>query len=51
VLAAAGIDSGHPGVVLSAGVDKAFLGELTAALGLHRVWERAQLVMASAAPS
>jgi catalase len=52
VLQSAGIPRDGAGVLLSDGVDRAFVGELTAALGLHRVWDRAPAVMASAvAPS
>jgi catalase len=48
----AGIPADGPGVLVGQSVDAAFTSELVAALGLHRVWERAQLVMASqVAPS
>lgn len=50
VLQEAGIVVGDPGVLIGEGVDKAFLTQLTAALGMHRVWERAALIMASATP-
>ena len=52
MLDAASIDRDAPGVQLASEADKAFTTELVAALGLHRVWDRAALVMASAvAPS
>ncbi|MDT5327727.1 MAG: catalase, partial [Mycobacterium sp.] len=52
VLEAAGIDRAAPGILVGDGSDKAFSSDLVAALGLHRVWERAGAVMASAvAPS
>lgn len=35
---------------VSESVDKAFTAQLAAALGLHRVWDRAPKVMASAVP-
>ncbi|MEV6286132.1 catalase [Kribbella sp. NPDC051770] len=47
VLAAAGIDTGAPGIVLGESPAKAFTTELLNAVGLHRVWERAEQVMAS----
>jgi len=50
VLQAAGIDVSGPGVLVGAAVDKTFTGPLVLALGLHRVWERTDLVMASAVP-
>jgi catalase len=51
-LDAASIDRAAPGVQLGSEADKTFSAELVAALGLHRVWDRAALVMASAvAPS
>ncbi len=46
VLTAAGIDTAAPGVLLGASPVKAYTTELVAALGLHRVWERAERVMA-----
>ncbi|ADT99412.1 MULTISPECIES: catalase [Mycolicibacterium] len=49
-LEAAGISLSDPGVVTSGDVSTAFGTELLAALGLHRVWERADAVMASAVP-
>jgi len=45
VLQAAGIDVSGPGVLVGAAVDKTFTGPLVLALGLHRVWERTDLVM------
>ncbi|MCW2557299.1 MAG: catalase [Mycobacterium sp.] len=47
-LAAAGIDVDGPGVLVADGVDKSFTDALVSAVGLHRVWERAADVMASA---
>jgi catalase len=48
----AGIALDGPGVLVSAKVDGAFTTALMAAVGLHRVWDRAPAVMASAvAPS
>lgn len=52
LLDAASIARDAPGVQLASEADKAFSAALVAALGLHRVWDRASLVMASAiAPS
>lgn len=52
MLEAAGIDRTAAGVVVGDDSDKVFSSDLVAALGLHRVWERAGAVMASAvAPS
>jgi catalase len=52
LLEAAGIDRKAAGVLVGDDSDKAFSSDLVAALGLHRVWERAGAVMASAvAPS
>ena len=48
ILRDTGVDLSGPGVVLSAAVDKSFIDELVRALGLHRAWDRAELVMASA---
>jgi catalase len=48
VLKVARISVRDPGVVVSESVDKAFTAQLAAALGLHRVWDRAPKVMASA---
>jgi catalase len=50
VLKAARISARDPGVEVSESVDKAFTAQLVAALGLHRVWDRAPKVMASAVP-
>ena len=50
VLAGAGITIDDPGVLVADTVAKPFNDEVMAALGLHRVWERAIAVMASAVP-
>jgi catalase len=50
VLAGAGITIDDPGVLIADSVAKPFNDEVMAALGLHRVWERAAAVMASAVP-
>nr|MBA3369308.1 catalase [Geodermatophilaceae bacterium] len=50
VLQGAGIALDGAGVVVGNSVAKAFTGELTAALGLHRAWDRAAEVMGSAVP-
>jgi catalase len=50
VLKGARISVRDPGVQVSESVDKAFTAQLAAALGLHRVWDRAPKVMASAVP-
>ena len=50
VLKSARISSRDPGVEVAKGVDKAFTANLAAALGLHRAWDRAAKVMASAVP-
>ncbi|MEV6608521.1 catalase [Kutzneria sp. NPDC051319] len=50
VLAAAGIGADQPGVLAGDEVGREFAAELLAAVGLHRVWERADLVMASIVP-
>ncbi len=50
VLTGSGIDLDAPGVAVGASVDKAFTDTLVTALGLHRAWDRAELVMASAVP-
>jgi catalase len=47
-LVTAGIDTSAPGVLLSSGVNATYGKQLVKALGLHRVWDRAPLVMASA---
>ncbi|GAA3396907.1 catalase [Cryptosporangium minutisporangium] len=49
VLAGAGIASG-PGVLLTDKVDKDFGAAFVQAVGSHRVWDRQELVMASAVP-
>ena len=46
VLVDAGIDATAPGVVLAGAADGDLAAELVRLLGLHRVWDRAQLVMA-----
>jgi catalase len=50
ILEAAGIDVSGPGILTARTVSKAFTTELTVALGLHRVWARADAVMASQVP-
>lgn len=50
VLELAGIGSDDAGVLVADDVDTSFTAALTAALGLHRVWDRAIDVMASAVP-
>lgn len=50
LLEAAGISKKDPGVLIAKQPDRAFTDALTAALGLHRVWERSTQIMASAAP-
>lgn len=50
ILAAAGIAADGVGVLIADTVTKPFSDGLIAALGLHRVWERAEAVMASAVP-
>jgi catalase len=50
VLQSAGISSDDPGVLIADDVDKKSIAALLAALGLHRVWDRAPAVMASAIP-
>jgi catalase len=47
VLAAAGIDTTAPGVVLADAVAKPFTAELLNAVGLHRAWDRAAQIMAT----
>ncbi|SHN46244.1 catalase [Cryptosporangium aurantiacum] len=49
VLAGAGI-AGGPGVLLADNPDKDFATSFVQAVGLHRVWERADAVMASEVP-
>jgi catalase len=48
VLTGAGIPGDGPGVLHADSADKAFGAEVIVALGLHRVWERADAVMADA---
>ncbi len=50
ILKAARISVKSPGVEVADEVDKAFTASLAAALGLHRAWDRAPKVMASAVP-
>jgi catalase len=50
VLEAAGISADSPGVVTGPSAAKPFTQQLAAAVGLHRVWDRAANVMASAVP-
>jgi catalase len=50
VLEAAGIRADSPGVVTGPSAAKPFTQQLAAAVGLHRVWDRAANVMASAVP-
>jgi len=50
VLQAAGIGADGPGIVVGAAAGRAFTDELVAAVGLHRSWDRASAVMASAVP-
>jgi catalase len=49
VLTAAGIDTGSPGVLTGADASDV-AADLLTTMGLHRVWERADLVTASAVP-
>ena len=46
-LRTAGIDVQAPGVLLADGMTGAYRKQLTTALGLHRVWERAPQIMAA----
>src|SRR5580698_1347882 len=50
ILESAGIFPGAPGVVTGDTAGKPFTDRLTAAVGLHRAWDRAPDVMASAVP-
>ena len=50
LLDSAGISLESPGVLLGGDADKPFGKDLVKALGLHRVWDRAADVMASAVP-
>jgi catalase len=45
VLTAAGIDTSAPGILLADVIGKPYTTELFAAVGLHRVWERAETIM------
>ena len=47
VLTDAGVDIGAPGVLITEAVDRTMTRELIAAMGLHRAWDRAPLVMKS----
>ena len=49
-LAAALVDTAAPGVVVGAGADSAFASALTAAVGMHRAWDRATWLPEPAAP-
>jgi catalase len=46
----AGIDTDAPGIVVADSVNRAFTKQIFDAIGLHRAWDRAELVMASQAP-
>jgi len=50
-LITAGIDTSAPGILLGDSVVAAYTKKLIQAVGLHRVWDRAPLVMASAGPA
>jgi catalase len=50
VLDDVGIPSEGPGVLIADSMTKSFTNELVAVLGLHRAWDRADLVMASVVP-
>jgi catalase len=50
ILQAAAIAPTDPGVQIADSLDGAFTTALAAGLGLHRAWDRAALVMASAVP-
>ena len=50
VLEACGIGADGPGVVVGTTIVKGYTDQLVAALGLHRAWDRAAAVMASAVP-
>jgi hypothetical protein len=50
ILHAAGIAPADPGIEIADSVDAVFTAKLAAGLGLHRAWDRAATVMASAAP-
>ena len=50
ILAGAGIAPGAPGVAVADAVDRTFTATVVTALGMHRAWDRAAYVMASAIP-
>ncbi len=50
ILEAAGIPAAGAGIVTGDSVVKSFTDQLVAAVGLHRAWDRASEVMASAVP-
>ena len=50
VLQDAGISPDSPGVSVGDSMNKAFTDGLFVTVGMHRVWERATAVMASAVP-
>ena len=50
VLEAAGVTAGAVGVVTGDAAGKTFTDRLATAVGLHRAWDRAPAVMASAVP-
>ncbi len=50
LLTAAGITKTDPGVLVAEEPDRGFVDALTKAVGLHRVWEREEQVLASTAP-
>jgi catalase len=50
ILEDAGIALDGPGIIVEETPTKAFTDELVEALGLHRAWERAALIMSSAPP-
>jgi catalase len=51
ILEAAGITADAPGVVTGDTAGKSFTDQLAAAVGMHRAWDRAPDVMASAVPA
>jgi catalase len=50
MLTLAGIDLDAPGVLVADSVNRAFTEQAFDAIGLHRAWDRADLVMSSLAP-
>ncbi len=50
-LRTAGIDTTAPGIMLSDNVTAAYTNQLIKAVGLHRVWDRAPLIMETASPA